>query len=356
MSHRLSRVVWGVGLLVALGVAMAQQPPVRVEKNAVDEDDWPKYEFKKHERSTLGKVGDKSVGAVAFSPDGRLLASAHYTAGVFRLWDLSLDKSQAKPLLEAKVSHAGNVAFSPDGKSLAVLGRVDKGMRHDTVLQLWDVPKKAARADLTFPGGAGCMAYSPDGKLVAVGGPYTEKSVILVDPEAGKELARLSDHSADVTAVAFSPDGTVLAAGCQTGGVHLWDCKTRKEVSRFLAHPVERYIRGLAFSADGKEVIACAGGQPIRVYSVVTTNEVAAFEAPLSSVDCLTPSPDGKVLAAGGVTDEVVLFHMPRGKLWGYLSGHIGTVKTVAISPDGKVIASGGGDEIVRLWNMPKKD
>src|SRR5438552_1808731 len=143
-------------------------------------------------RSTF-RVKEGEVLAVAFAPDGKMLASASYD-GTVKVWD---------------VRHVKEPGEADDP-----IARL-RGQRR------WD--ERMPRLQFTLKGPIAqvwSVAFAPDGKALAAA--YEDGSVVLWDPAAGKEGTKLR-HAAAVKSVAFAPDGKALAAGCEDGAVRLWD-------------------------------------------------------------------------------------------------------------------------------------
>jgi len=158
------------------------------------------------------------VKSIAFSPDGKRLASGH-TGGIIQLWDTATGKE----LLTLK-GHLGDVAsvtFSPDGKRL-VSGSEGYSGRSDNTIKLWGTV--TGKELLTLRGhsqGVCSVAFSPDGKRLASGSQ--DLTIKLWDTVTGKELLTLKEHSQAVLSVAFSPDGKRLASGSLDQSIKLWN-------------------------------------------------------------------------------------------------------------------------------------
>lgn len=268
------------------------------------------------------------VGVVAFSPDGKTLA-ATVGAGV-RFWELPAGKEQ--PGGPAGRGAVHSVGWSPDGASLVVAG--------DNVA-VWDVARRAER----FRGEkrADRAAFSPDGKTVAVGGM---RSLRLLDARTGAELRKVDAHATQVTALAWSPDGTSLLSGGPDKQVKLWDPGTGREQRRLEGH---EWPNCAAFSPDGTR-IATGDGATARLWSAADGKLLRTLGKPGGQVMSIAFSPDGKSVALGTNTAQIV--DPETGLVLQNLPGPRAAVSAVAWSPDGKFLAGAPLDNKIRIWEV----
>jgi WD40 repeat protein len=296
-------------------------------------------------------VSEGSVYSVAFSPDGMTIAAGYHSkregdsGGGVVLWDVTTSKRLVEEPLSVSEGSVYKVAFSPDGKIIAV------GYRdfHSDLggVALWDAGTKKRLVNAPLPvseGGVVDVAFSPDSKIIAAG--YNIPNVIADDVTGLRVPTRKSIHP-------------------RAGGVVLWDVATRKRVREASLSVREGGIRSLAFSPDGKTIVAGYGiGNFIGDLEVfaggVVLWDVAAYkrevEEPLSmkerGVDSVSFSPDGKTVGAA-YDDGVAFWDVAARKRVADkpLLGNGGEVEKVSFSPDGKTIAAScfGG---VGLWDM----
>lgn len=286
---------------------------------------------------------DQAVDAVAFSPDGKTLATGSFDSTA-RLWDVATGKT--RHILKGHTDQVHSVAFSPDGSLLATGGR-------DAVVWLWKVATGERFAGLSgHEGGVTWVAFSPDGKTLAASGYYG--TVQLWDLEAQKAGAVLGGHTKVVTSVAFSPDGKTLATGSGDQTVRLWDVDTGK-IRRILDQHAAP-VNAVAFSPDGKALATAFNDAVVLVWDVDTGKPGPEIGTVTESVAF---SPDGRTLATGGSGYQgdysVTLWNPITAAPISSLTGHSDQVLRTAFSPDGKTLASVGRDHTVRLWDVNPK-
>jgi WD40 repeat protein len=156
-----------------------------------------------------------------------------------------------------------------------------------------------------------------------------------------------------VECVAFSPDGTLLASGSNDHTVKLWDVQTG-EVKRPLAGH-DFIVGAVAFSPDGQTLVSGAWDDTVKLWDV-NSGRLKTTIKTSNGVFAVAVSPDGKLLATGGRSNEhpennLELWEMPTGKPRGLLKGHTDAVFSLAFSADGSILASGSSDNTVKLWD-----
>ncbi len=273
------------------------------------------------------------VGVLAAAPTSPWVALAA-DDGV-RLFDPS---SGASRRMAAAEGTPMRMAFSPDGRSLAALNR------HG--VWVWDVATGAVRRVGAVPEGMLIMEpmgipWSPDGRLVA---SSVGRTVVVWDVASGRRTA-LDGHTADLFALAFSPDGRSIASTGADRTVRLWDLATGtgRVIGR---HDAE--VFQVRFSPDGRTVASAGYDGAVRLWSLDGGPE-RRLGTHAGGAYVVAFSPDGRRLASGGADHEIRLWDVASGEAR-VLRGHQGVVRVLAFT-DGGALVSGSDDQTVRLWD-----
>ena len=157
-------------------------------------------------------------------------------------------------------------------------------------------------------------------------------------------------NRSDIESVAFSPDGTILAAGDLDNTIQLWDPVTGQHKDTLTGHT--DFIRNIVFSPDGNTLASASQDETVRLWDVPTGQLKNTLTGHDWNVFGVVFSPDGRTLASGGYDKIVRLWDVPTGQLKDTLVGHTEAVRSVAFNPDGTTLASAGYDGTVLLWEF----
>ncbi|MFF3276042.1 hypothetical protein ACFYWU_34675 [Streptomyces chrestomyceticus] len=275
----------------------------------------------------------EAVQALAFSPDGTLVASAGGDHTVV-LWDVT-----ARTQLARITGYPGTIyglAFSPDGQLLASAGQ-------DRVVRLWDVRRRSAIAALRgHTGAVHTVAFSPDGRLVATAG---EDGRITLWQVRARQHVVLRARGASVRAIAFRPDGRQLATGGEDNRITLWNLARRSADAELSG--LAGAANGLAYAPDGRRLASTDDDGFVTLWDVPRHARITVFSDHLKKATAVAFRPDGRALASVGANGALVL----RSPVLPPFTGHTGAINQLAYSPDGTALASVSDDRTVRLWN-----
>lgn len=309
----------------------------------------------------------KAVTAVAVSPDGRTIVAGTMFGGMLA-WKASA-RLHPYSLGQPALASIYSVAFSDDGRLLAsgtpcgplgcaqvwdarngqLLRTIEEHSRgreaidHAGRVQVWDLP-----------GDTWDVRFSPDGRTLALAG--THGAIELVDVSSGQLAQTLYGRSrASIGPVAFSPDGHTLAAS-QDGAVLLWDVDSG-DLARTLEGHTGR-VSGIAFLPTGGTLASAGSDQAVRLWDVYTGRLLRRFDQD-AYISSLAISPDGQLLASGDRENRIWLWRLASGELLHTYRGHRwdpfdNGVLSLAFSPDGQTLVSGGEDGRVVLWDVPE--
>jgi WD40 repeat protein len=283
---------------------------------------------------------DSEIGSIAFSPDGRHLASAETDDGKLRL----RETATGKLVREFSRKEVNFASFSPDGKLLAA---VQGKLFEPGIVRLWDVGTAKEFKSFKHNDRIDSIAFSPDGRTLASGG--RDEIIKLWDVVSGKEDQQLRGHRGAVYSLAFAPDGKTLASGSEDQTVRLWDPATGKSIDPATGHL--GLIDSLAFSADGKTLASASWDGTTRLWSPITGKELHRLDENKAWIHALAFSPDDKtvVTSSGSV---IRLWEHATGQELRSFSASEHEIRSLCYSSDGKQLITAGYDHTIRAWDV----
>jgi WD40 repeat protein/serine/threonine protein kinase len=318
-------------------------PDGRLLLSASDDQTVRRWEISSGWESSALRGHKHSVRSVTFSPDGSLLASSSWKDA--RIWETLSGREMATFGTDPHGAR-GPLAFSVDGRVLAS-GR-------SFVVDLLEVGSGRAMAPplLGHPdcGWIESLAFSPDGKLLAGGSSNGMISLWGIPPG----VATLKRHTKDVSSVAFSSDGRYLASGGKDKIVRIWETTYWKEVHALKGHGDN--VRSVAFGPAGKLLASASEDKTVRVWQTESGQRIFTLKGHTGAVTSVAFSSNENILASGSWDETIRIWDTASGQQISLVRGHTGVVISLAFGPSGKYLATGSGDCSVRLWQWDPQE
>jgi WD40 repeat protein/tRNA A-37 threonylcarbamoyl transferase component Bud32 len=253
----------------------------------------------------------------------------HWSDGAIKVWDTTT--GQQTLTLKGHTAWISSVAFSPDGKRLATASL-------DGTVKVWDAATDQEALTLQGHGDAVLsVAFSPDGRRFARA--WEDGAMELWDTATDERALQLQGHTASVYALAFSPDGRRLVSASADKRVKIWDAATGHEMLTLQGHTGP--VHGVAFSPDGQRLATASADKTVKVWDALTGQQTLSLEGHTGLVTSVAFSPDGRRVASSSLDGTVKVRNATTGREVISLGRpHTGWVYSVAFSPDGKRLAS----------------
>ncbi len=279
--------------------------------------------------------------AVAFSPDGQVLATGNYDYQVY-LWDVASGNQLL--ICSGHTDKVWSVAFHPQGHLLA-------SGSDDQTIKLWD--SRTGECIRTFTGHTGCvrsLVFAPGGEFLFSGS--ADRTIRQWEVNTGQCIQVLQEHTAGVWSIALSDDGGLLASGGDDLTIRLWSTATGRCLKTLEGHTT--WIGAVAFNREGNLLASSGLDRTIFLWDVNTGKCIRTLEGHTNAVTGLTFISGQHLLASSSQDKTIRLWNWETGQWDQTLLGHTNTISSLATNPQETLLASGSSDQTVRLWSLSR--
>ena len=322
---------------------------------------YPTYSPIDNLYSVIGKINQQNileghtgdVKKVAYSPDGRIIASASYDEPI-KLWDANTQQELKTLKVHDKVVEV--IDFSPDGKYLVSGDR-------DGNLLLWNIKFSNNQSSTNLKPqkidgeqynnlGIAALDFSPDGQQIAVSFYDGKIRIWNVADFAGEPVIVKDDYQSTIYALNYSPDGQNLVLGDSNGNLTIWNLEDNSDLVNSRVHNAG--INELTYSPDGQKIVSGSFDGTIKLWNS-QGQHLDDYDSQAKNEATVAFSPDSKIIAVGNSNGKIELWDVGDPQfnfVKSFIHSEGKAVNSLSFSPDGNTLVSGGNDRTIQLWQL----